>query len=93
MVTDNKGTIVYMNKDEAETFGYIAPTDEVYPDPKEIDSDLGLELVPEQPSIFEKYGVYCDPTKNSFYKSLHDQYQKSGRLSERQIDALRKPRY
>jgi len=93
MVTDNKGTIVYMNKDEAETFGAEEYATMLAEQTPILDSDLGLELIPEQPSIFEKYGVHCDPTKNSFYKSLYDQYQKSGRLSERQIDALKKPRY
>jgi hypothetical protein len=56
----------------------------------EIDDELGLELIPEKPSIFTKYGVQCDPTKNSFHKSLYDQYMRRGSLSEKQINALRK---
>jgi hypothetical protein len=56
----------------------------------EVDDELGLELVPDKPSIFAKYGVQCDPTKNSFHKSLYDQYQARGSLSEKQINALRK---
>ena len=56
---------------------------------QDIDNDLGLPLVPEKPTIFEKYGVHCDPDKNSFHKSLFDQYQRKGYLSEKQINALR----
>ena len=58
-------------------------------EPLEIDEDLGLEVV-QKPTIFEKYGVHCDPNKNSFYRSLFDQFEKRGSLSERQINALRK---
>ena len=90
MVIDNQDNIVYMDADEALSFE-IVPTDEVYPDPVELDPDLGLPIVKEvpRPSIFIKYGVHCDPKKNSFHASLHKQYEAKGYLSEKQINALR----
>ena len=59
---------------------------------KKIDDELGLEIVEpvERPSIFAKYGVKCDPAKNSFHKSLYDQYQARGTLSPKQINALKR---
>jgi len=81
MVIDSNNNIVYMSTDEAETYETV-PT-------KELDPDLGLEVVVKQ-TIFDKYGVHCDPTTNSFYASLHRQFEKNGRLSERQVNALRK---
>ena len=57
--------------------------------PKEIDEELGLELKPQE-TIFSKYGVKCDPQKNSFHRSLYEQFQARGRLSEKQVNALRR---
>ena len=55
---------------------------------KVIDNDLGLEIV-EKPTIWEKYRVQCDPNKNSFHKSLYDQFERKGYLSPKQVEALR----
>ena len=88
MVIDSNNNIVYMSTDEAETYETV-PTGDTYPDPKELDPDLGLEVVVKQ-TIFDKYGVHCDPNTNSFYASLHRQFEKNGSLSERQVNALRK---
>ncbi len=58
----------------------------------EIDDELGLKVVPKQ-TIFQKYGVNCDPKANSFQLSLHRQFERNGRLSEKQINALRNSKY
>ncbi len=92
MVVDQSNTIVHMSADEELTYGLTSPKtepveDSIY-DP-EIDDELGLEIVVVQ-TIFQKYGVHCDPSKNSFYASLHRQFEKSGSLSVKQVNALRK---
>ena len=55
---------------------------------KLVDDELGLDIV-QKPTIWEKYRVQCDPTKNSFHESLHDQFERKGYLSPKQVDALR----
>lgn len=85
MVTDSNNTIVHMSTEEAETFGLVM---KVVDEPAEVDDELGLAIV-SKPTIMEKYGVHCDPDKNSFHKSLFDQYQNRGTLSPKQIQALR----
>ena len=99
MVSDGNNVIVHMSTEEAETYEEVA-IDPIYKytavanipdiqvDPKEVDDELGLEVV-EKLSIFDKYGVQCNPDKNSFHRSLFTQYEKKGYLSPKQIDALR----
>ena len=53
-----------------------------------IDDELGLPLVNKE-TIWTKYGVECHPDKNSFHKSLHEQFEKKGYLSPKQLKALR----
>ncbi len=97
MVVDSSNTIVYMDSDTAETYGaeqkgrrhQVANIPDIQVDPVEIDDELGLEIV-QKKTIFQKYGVHCDPNKNSFYASLHRQFEKNGSLSEKQVNALRK---
>jgi len=60
-----------------------------YHKPIELDDELGLPLVAKD-TIFTKYGVNCDPDKNSFHKSLFDQFENKGYLSPKQVNALRK---
>ena len=66
-------------------------TGEVTQEPVELDDELGLAVVAKK-TIFEVYGVHCDPSKNNFHASLHDQFERNGRLSEKQINALKNPR-
>ena len=91
MVIDSTDTIVYMDADEALSYEDIMPYGEpsFTGKPKELDDELGLEIV-QKTTIFQKYGVKCDPNKNSFYRSLYDQFEKRGTLSEKQVNALRK---
>jgi len=88
MIIDADNNIVHMSVEEEETYETV-PTGETYPDPKEMDKDLGLAVV-AKPTIFEKYGVHCDPKKNNFHRSLYEQYEMRGTLSIKQIDALRR---
>jgi len=60
----------------------VAPT--VY---IEIDDDLGLEVVPTE-TIESKYGIK-HIKDNSFTRSLREQFERNGRLSEKQINCLR----
>jgi len=53
-----------------------------------IDDDLGLEIV-EKNSILELYGVLINPESNAFHKSLQEQFDRKGFLSEKQINCLR----
>ena len=94
MVVDSSNMIVHMSTDEELTFGLTSPKTEPVYEPirqsePEIDDELGLEVV-QKKTIFQKYGVHCDPNKNSFYASLHRQFEKNGSLSEKQVNALRK---
>jgi len=70
----------------------VANIPDIQIDPVELDDELGLPIVKqvEKPSIFVKYGVQCDPDKNSFHASLHRQYHEKGYLSPKQVNALRK---
>ena len=99
MVSDGNNVIVHMSTEEAETYEEVAidpihkytashKVDDYNPTAKELDDELGLEVV-EKLSIFDKYGVQCNPDKNSFHRSLFTQYEKKGYLSPKQIDALR----
>ena len=56
--------------------------------PIEVDDELGLEVVQKE-TIWTKYGVACEPTKNDFHKSLHEQFERKGYLSPKQLNALR----
>lgn len=85
-IIDSSSEVIYMNEDEALTYDTVG-----YELPKVIDDELGLEVVVKE-TIFEKYGVHCDPKKNSFYESLYRQFEAKGRLSEKQVNALRNPR-
>ena len=55
---------------------------------RELDDDLGLPIVQKE-TIWTKYGVVCEPDKNDFHQSLHDQFERKGYLSPKQINALR----
>ena len=85
-------------EEERKTFG--DPTDtfvppeyrvgyEIVDEPVEVDDDLGLELVPEKPTMEQFYnlGTVKD---NSFTRSLREQYDARGSLSEKQIACLRR---
>ena len=89
MVVDSSNMIVYMDSDTAETYGAEQKGSMLLEQTPEIDDELGLEIV-QKKTIFQKYGVHCDPNKNSFYASLHRQFEKNGSLSEKQVNALRK---
>ena len=54
---------------------------------KQIDTELGLEIV-QKPTIWQKYGVNCDPDDSNFHKSLYDQFERKGYLSPKQVKAL-----
>ncbi len=95
MITDSNDTIIHMSKEEAETYDEAVNADpHAQPDSPtgEIDDELGLEVVPKQ-TIFQKYGVNCDPKKNSFQLSLYNQFERNSRLSEKQVNALRNSKY
>ena len=83
MVVNERNEIIHMDDDMADSYGVT------YNVSDNIDDELGLEIV-EKPSIFAKYGVECDPDKNSFHASLHRQYHEKGYLSPKQVNALRK---
>ena len=87
MVVDKDNVIVHMDSETAESYE-AKLVDDYNPTAKELDDDLGLEVV-EKLSIFDRYGVQCNPDKNSFHRSLFTQYEKKGYLSPKQIDALR----
>ena len=90
-IIDADNNIVHMSVEEAETYEeerhHCDPVKN-FP-PKEMDKDLGLAVV-AKPTIFEKYGVHCDPKKNNFHRSLYEQYEMRGALSIKQINALRR---
>lgn len=44
-------------------------------------------------SIIEKYGVDPGESDSQFKRSLEDQYNKKGKLTEKQISALKNKRY
>lgn len=84
MVIDSNDKIIHMSTDEAETYETV-PTGE--DSPVEIDDDLAIV---KKQTIFEKYGVHCDASISSFHESLQNQFDRNGRLSEKQINALRR---
>ncbi len=89
MIIDSNDLIVHMSTEEAETYGAEEYTSMLLEQtPVELDGDLGLPVVQKE-TILQKYGVKCEPDKNSFHKSLHDQFDKKGYLSPKQINALR----
>ena len=55
--------------------------------PREVDDDLGLELV-EAETIEQKYGL-SELKDNSFVTSLREQFARKGFLSEKQVACLR----
>ena len=65
--------------------GYVAQ-------PKEIDDELGLEIVVKE-TIEQKYGVPKLDPRNDFHNSLKKQYEQNGSLSRRQVDCLMNPKY
>ncbi len=90
MVVDQNNIVVHMSADMAETYGAEEYTSMLLEQtPVELDEELGLPVVQKQ-TIFQKYGVHCDPNTNSFYASLHRQFEKNGSLSVKQVNALRK---
>ena len=108
MVTDSKDNIVYASPEMMMTYGEPYVEHNTMEEPKsygehidretgeitqltELDDELGLPVIPKK-TIFEKYGVHCDPRKNSFYESLYHQFEKKGSLSEKQVNALRNSR-
>ena len=67
-----------------------ATMDDYVPVPKsELDEATGLPIVKRE-SVYEKYGIYLQPEKNSFHKSLQEQFDKRGTLSAKQIACIRK---
>lgn len=60
----------------------------------EVDSDLGLEIVKKQ-TLEEFYDLPPQPPKgkSSFVDSLREQFEQRGRLSEKQVACLRKPKF
>ena len=55
---------------------------------REIDDDLGLPIV-EKETVYSKYGVYLQPDKNDFHKSLQTQFDRKGFLSEKQLRCIK----
>jgi len=94
MVADKDGNILYMSKDEEETHESIDVFKRNHKNAildflgvVEVDDDLGLEIV-QKPTIWQKYGVNCDPDDSNFHKSLYDQFERKGYLSPKQVKAL-----
>ncbi len=56
-------------------------------DNRELDELTGLPIK-ERETILSKYGIRVSP-KNNFHKSLIEQFDKKGFLSERQLDCIR----
>ncbi len=81
MVVNTHDEIIHMDSETAETYGGN------YIESPEVDDELGLEVV-HKPTILEKYGVHCDPLKNSFHASLYKQFEDKGYLSPKQLKAL-----
>ena len=53
----------------------------------EVCDELGLPFV-EKPTVTELYGVYLDKG-NSFHKSLQEQFDRKGYLTDRQLNCVR----
>lgn len=105
MITDKDNNIIHASPDIMMTYGepyveddklesYGEHVDQLTGEVTqmtELDDELGLPVVPKM-TIFQKYGVHCDPKKNSFYESLYYQFEKRGSLSEKQVNALKNSR-
>jgi len=72
-----------------DTFPYLY---EGYQPPEkkqvEIDDELGLEVV-EKETVYSKYQVYLQ-RDNSFHDSLQEFFDKTGFLTSKQLQAVRK---
>ena len=55
--------------------------------PVEIDDDLGLAIVPQE-TLESKYGL-SGLKDNSFVRSLREQFERKGFLSQKQVNCLR----
>ena len=53
----------------------------------EVDDELGLPIVAQE-TMEEKYGL-SNLKDNSFTRSLREQFERKGRLSEKQVNCLR----
>ena len=91
MVIDSNDNVIFMSGEEALTYDGEEYTTMLLEQTPEVDDELCLAIVPKQ-TIMDKYGVHCDPKKNSFHESLYNQFESKGRLSEKQVNALRNSR-
>ena len=94
MVIDQYDNIIHADKELMATYDEGTKAlfkKDINVDLKEtkIDDKLGLPIL-SKPTIFEKYGVHCNPKKNNFHRSLYEQYEMRGALSIKQINALRR---
>ena len=58
------------------------------PTPREIDEDLGLEIVQKE-TVLSKYGIRLY-NNNSFHMSLKSFFEKTGYLTTKQLEAVRR---